>query len=88
MDADEVVGGGGDLEGLRVGGDDALDRVDLLEGGLGGLDRRHAGRDVHRPELAPHAAGAQARNVGVQPRRGRQVRIQINAIGIVPEALA
>ncbi|MNI48088.1 hypothetical protein D3C73_1026370 [compost metagenome] len=71
MDADQVVCGGGEFEGFGVGGDDALDRIDLFEGGLGRVDRRHAGGNVDRPELAAHAACAQTRDIGMQARRGR-----------------
>ncbi|MNC63758.1 hypothetical protein D3C75_1139060 [compost metagenome] len=71
MDAADVVGGRGDLEHGRIGGGDALDRVDLLEGGLGGLDRLQAGRDIDRPELGPDAARAQERNIGMKTRCSR-----------------
>jgi len=87
VDAADVVGGSGDLEHRRMGGGDALDRVDLLKGGLGRLDRLQAGGDIDRPELGADAARAKAWDIGMEARRRRQIGRQINTIGIVPEAL-
>src|SRR6185503_3382876 len=69
MDAHDVIGGRGELEGVRVELGEAVDDVDLLEHRahrVGSLERR---RHVDRPELPAHPALPQPRNVGVERRR-------------------
>ena len=51
VDADDVVGGVGQLEVVRIGFDQALDDVDLLERVADRAVAGHLGRDVDRPEL-------------------------------------
>ena len=66
VDTADIIGGGGEFEIARVGGDQTLDDVDLLERFA---DRGIAGdlrRDVDRPELSPDAPGAEAGDVGHQ----------------------
>ena len=68
MDALDVGGGQGQLEGLGITRHHLVDDVNLLE------HRLHRGRagghrgHIHRPELGADAAGAQARDVRDQRR--------------------
>jgi hypothetical protein len=67
----DVVGRPGQLESIRVAADHVQERVDLLEGHGHGRVRRQVGGHVHRPELADHATGRHARQVGHEGRVGR-----------------
>ncbi len=82
-DGVHLVGGLGQTEGLGMGGDDPLGRVDLFERLLDRLARRQAGRHIDRPELTADAAGPQSCDVGVQLGGRRQILGQINGVDIV-----
>jgi hypothetical protein len=76
----DVVGGAGQHQVARVPGDHAVNQVDLFERGGDGLVAGHVARDEHRPELGTDAAGAQARQVGVEPVR-RKITVDVRRIG-------
>jgi hypothetical protein len=67
----DVVGRPGEFEPIGVVEDHVEERVDLLERHGHGPVRRQVRGHVHRPELAAHAAGRQARQVGHEGRVGR-----------------
>ena len=83
VDAFDIGRGGGQFEHVRMGGDDPLDGVDLLEGFARGLGRGQGRGHIDRPELTPDAAGPQARNVGVQFGRGVEIRRQVHSVGVI-----
>jgi hypothetical protein len=67
----DVVGRPGELEPIGVAPDHVQERVHLLDRHGHGPVRRQVRGHVHRPELAAHATGRHARQVGHEGRVGR-----------------
>ncbi len=88
VDPHDVVGRRSHLERLGIARRHPLHEVDLLERRLHRLGARQLRRDVHRPELAAHAASLQARDVGVHGRDERRgVGREVDLVEVVLHAL-
>ncbi|MCO5556202.1 hypothetical protein L7F22_009747 [Adiantum nelumboides] len=75
-DGVDVVGGVGERQGVRVGGEEPPHPVHLVEHRGDGLVVAQLAGYVDRPELGADPAGPQPREVGVQPRvPGGDVRL-------------
>jgi len=48
----------GQLERIRVSGDQPMDDVNLLDGRFDGIRAGHCGRNINGPELSANASGA------------------------------
>ena len=94
MDADDVVGGVGDLQVRGIGGHETFDEVDLLDHGAGitGAAAADGNRDVDGPELRAHPALAKPRQIrlhgGIERREVtrelHQVEVERGSLAVLP----